>query len=58
MTNAEKIKSMSNLELAEERVCIIADDYGTLIYYTSCGNFDNLQDAINDELKWLNSECK
>jgi hypothetical protein len=54
LTNVERIRSMTDLELAEDRVAKIIGEDGITTYYTTNGNFTDLQDAINDELSWLN----
>lgn len=55
MTNADRIRAMSDEELAWELI-FWRDDWGD--YETHVGCFDEREDALKAEIEWLKQPCE
>lgn len=56
MTNYERIRNMSVEELARKLICW-DDGYGCW-YTNSFGCYEEIEDAIKDEIEWLLQEAE
>ena len=58
-SNADKIRSMTDEELANDRIASIIDgeDVNIVLYYTTNGCFETYEEAFNDELNYLREKC-
>lgn len=62
MTNADRIRNMSNEELAKELVVpfMFTRGYHANFVFESnhCGQFNDMEEAWKEELKWIESESQ
>lgn len=58
VTNYDRIRAMSNEEMARELIYIFEDDFDLYVGGIRGGSYDTLEEAIEANLRWLRQPAK